>query len=352
MSTCRLPSRLYLDVTNACPLRCLHCCSSSGEPFARELTGEELLGIVDQCHAMGVKNLVISGGEPMLREDLMDILARAGALGLGVTLLTSGVLMTEEAAACLARQGVRVKISLDGVKASSHDSLRGNGAFRAALKALELLQSSGLKALSVHFTVHRGNFTEMTELPGLLSRLAVRNIVVGTIKPSGRAAAHGELLIPPAMIPYLKQKIRDLSDHGGLHLENFTDRGWDGFGCPAKCSKFGINAYGKATTCAFFSTEFLGGSVRESSLMELWEQYQARSGMFVPSKQCASCPALADSGGGCRARAYYYSGDINGPDPHCCALYEKMRFIEAHRPLVLEAARDAWAAFMGLRCEV
>lgn len=334
-----IPSRVYLDVTNACQLRCRHCCTSSGARREDELSLGEILSVVDQVKAMGIERLVISGGEPLLRPELATILEHARALGLQVTLLTNGLLIDEGWTQRLVALGVRVKISLDGATAGTHDLLRGKGAFERTCAVLRNLACAGAPDLTVHYTVHRKNLAELESLPGLLGELGVRNVVIGTIKPSGRARTNQELLIPPRMIPYVQQRVRAVQRHAGITVCQLQDRGWEGFGCPAACNKLGLTASGRLTTCAFFGQEYLGGSIRERSLEALWRDHLTRGDMFVANPSCASCPTLAGCGGGCRARALYYQGDINATDPHCCAFSNKKAFLERHRG-ELEAARQ------------
>jgi radical SAM protein with 4Fe4S-binding SPASM domain len=225
-----------------------------------------------------------------------------------------------------------VKISLDGVTPETHDFLRGRGTFDKTLEVLSLLRSAGAEGLVVHYTVQRKNCVELLKLPGLLATLGVRNVVVGIIKPSGRAKVNDALLIPPSMIPYIRQKIDALADYG--------------FGCPATCNKFGITATGRVTTCAFFGQELLGGSIREYPLATLWERHITGNDIFVANEQCAHCPSLPNTGGGCRARSLYYHQDLNGVDPYCCALYQKKLFLEKHRLLLQNALQNRENAFV------
>jgi len=335
-----IPSRIYVDVTNACPLQCLHCCSASGESYPDELTFAEIAGIIEQTSEMSIRNIVFSGGEPMLRRDLFDILEYARSEGLSITLLTNGMLIDSNAAATFAEMGIRVKLSIDGVTDVSHDFLRGDGSFERTVEALMLLRSARVENRSVHFTAHRMNFDDLMQLPEFLPSVGIRNLVVGTIKPSGRAREHEPLLIPASLYPYFKQRVSELSRSGSINIQAHTERGWEGFGCPASCNKFGITAYGRATTCVFFEDQHLGGSIREHSLRELWEQYRAQDSIFIPSDACRDCPALPASGGGCRIRALHHYGDINERDPYCCALYEKKLFLDSYRYICEEALHD------------
>lgn len=341
-----IPSRVYLDVTNACQLRCRHCCTSSGAPFEDELALDEIFSVIDQVQAMGIARLVISGGEPLLRAELPAIFEHAHALGLDVTLLTNGLLIDEDWTQRFLDLEVRVKISLDGTTAATHDYLRGRGTFDRACVVLGSLAASGVRDLTVHYTVHRKNFAELPLLPDLLARLGVTNVVIGTLKPSGRARVNEELLIPPQMVPYVQQKVRAIKRQAQITILELNDRGWEGFGCPATCNKLGLTASGRLTTCAFFGQEYLGGSIRESSLEELWHDHLRRGDMFVANASCAGCSSLPRCGGGCRARALYYNDDINGTDPYCCAFSRKKLFLDEHRGELETARQGSLGAFL------
>ena len=339
------PSRVYLDVTNRCQLNCRHCCSASGQAFSDELSVDELLSVVRQVRAMDVKNLVLSGGEPLVKPELARVLEFAVFNNLNVTILTNGLLIDDEWAQRLARWGVRVKISLDGAVAATHDYLRGPNTFERTCAVLKRLVAAGAKDVAVHFTVHRKNLHELNALPPLLASLGIRNVVIGTIKPSGRARLNEALLIPPSMVPYVQQRVSALKRRAEVTVQHLSDKGWEGFGCPAVCNKLGITANGRLTTCAFFGKEMLGESIRDYSLAELWQRHLSRGSMFNANDNCRACPSLSRCGGGCRARALYYYGDINATDPYCCAFHEKKTLVDDNRALLQAAMNDPFKAF-------
>lgn len=321
------PARVYLDVTDACNLRCRHCCTASGTPRADELTLREIAHVIDQVAAMKVRYLVISGGEPMLRPELPQVLTHARGRGLAVTLLTNGLLVDRAAAQMLSRMKIRVKISLDGATRETHEALRGSGTFDSTLNALLILRSAEAEGLAVHFTLNRINANELLRLPAVLTSVGVRNLVVGVIKPSGRAKDNADLLVPPSMVPYLRLQIDILAQNPEITLQSFADQCTGAFGCPATCNKFGVTASGRVTTCAFFGNELLGDSIRDHLLYTLWERQKLRDMVFAANKRCARCPDLPTTGGGCRARAMYYHGDLNAPDPYCCTKREHRLFL-------------------------
>jgi MoaA/NifB/PqqE/SkfB family radical SAM enzyme len=138
-----------------------------------------------------------------------------------------------------------VKISLDGAVAATHDCLWGPGTFERTRSVLKRLVTSGAKDLAAHFTVHRKNLHERDALPSFLASLGVRNVVVGTIKPSGRARLNEALLIPPSMVPYVQQRVSALKRRVEVTVQHLSDKGWEGFSCPAVCNKLSITANGR-----------------------------------------------------------------------------------------------------------
>lgn len=122
------------------------------------------------------------------------------------------------------------------------------------------------------------------------------------------------------MAPYFRLRLAALARSPALNLVRFRDRGVKGFGCPAGRSKLGVTADGRVTGCAFLGSAGLGGSVREHPLAELWERQAVWGANLAVNATCRACPALPATGGGCRARALFLLGDLNAPDPYCCAL--------------------------------
>jgi sulfatase maturation enzyme AslB (radical SAM superfamily) len=118
---------LWIHVTNKCNLRCKHCHLSSGASFQDELTTEEIFSIVSQAEQLGVKLLVVTGGEPLVREDILDILNYASEHIDRVLLLTNGTLITDEIAEKLKEFKVDVQVSLDGAQQETQDFIRGKG---------------------------------------------------------------------------------------------------------------------------------------------------------------------------------------------------------------------------------
>lgn len=316
----RIPNRLYLDVTSLCNQRCLHCSVEAGEESPGLLSLEEIFDVLHQARTIGIGKVVFSGGEPLARKGIFEILEHCRGLGMEVTVLTNGSLINSAAVDFFKAQVIHIKISLDGASEETHDYLRGKGAFSHLMKVLKLLERLPDHLKSLHFTIHRKNIQELLVIPELLEKVKIRNLMIGTIKPSGRAALNRELILPPQMTPYVRQMIQKVKSDPRICVQEFASKGWEGFGCPAVCDKFGLSADGRATTCVFLGKDYLQKSIRETSLENLWSQYLGAENLFKVNDTCAACSWLEKTGGGCRARAKYFYGDINAPDPTCCAM--------------------------------
>jgi radical SAM protein with 4Fe4S-binding SPASM domain len=326
------PTRVYVDLTNACPMRCRHCYNSSGVATDDELSDDEVRALIDQVKDIGASSLIFSGGEPMARSGFMQLTSYACMRGLAVTIMTTGSQVTPESARALAQLRVRIKISLDGVTSATHDALRGQGAFAAALRGIRLLQSAGNKDLVVHYTVHQRNLQELSSLPLLLAELGLRNTVVGLVKPVGRARGDSSLLIPLSMVGKASDEITNLSRSQAVSLQNYPSGARSTFGCPN--DRLSVTADGWVTPCAFLGQEFREGNLRQHPLDVIWRRHLANGHAFAINERCAQCPNFALAGGGCRARALYYTGDINAPDPYCCESYKNR--LQSEKALSLE----------------
>ena len=179
------PRLVFWEVTKGCNLRCIHCRATATElSSTNDLPTTKALNLIKQVSQSFLPILVLSGGEPLFRQDIFDLASYATSLGIRVALATNGTLVTKPMARKIADSGVRrVSISLDGVDAFTHDAFRGMpGAFDAALRGFRNLRELGM-SLQINMTIARHN---SQQLPAVL-RLA---------KEIGADALHTFLLVP------------------------------------------------------------------------------------------------------------------------------------------------------------
>ena len=142
MTTAHAPRLVAWELTNRCNLRCRHCrAADAGEAVPGELSRDEALALVDDIASLGPLTLILTGGEPLVREDFMDIVRAGVSRKLRVAVATNGTLVTEGLAREMKTEGVsRVSLSLDGPDAATHDAQRGlEGAYDMLVAAAALL---------------------------------------------------------------------------------------------------------------------------------------------------------------------------------------------------------------------
>ena len=182
-----LPVSVGMEITSRCQLKCIHCFNSSGQPGERELSTDELIGLVDQFVEFGAINFFITGGEPMLKPGIERLIERLGSQRLTVSLISNGVYLPEAALRALARnKNISVRISIDGMH-DIHDAIRGvPGTFARAQENIERMLRSGI-AVSISFTLNDINREELGKVACHFKELGCEGIAVGVTSSAGRA---------------------------------------------------------------------------------------------------------------------------------------------------------------------
>jgi radical SAM protein with 4Fe4S-binding SPASM domain len=200
--------KLYL--TRRCNLRCVMCNAWAEQAGGHdELSTGEVLCVIDQARALGLADLKLFGGEPMLRRDLDVIVEHAAMLGVRCTLITNGTLLTGQRARRLVEAGLaQLDLSLDAGDAGLHDAIRGvPGTWRRATQGLRAVQAAAhsLKrrvVIRVNAVVMRGNYLGLPKLVGQLSSLAVDEITLNPVVPqaANRRETASQVVLEPADI--------------------------------------------------------------------------------------------------------------------------------------------------------
>ena len=154
------PLRLLAwETTRRCNLACLHCRAAAGSgPYPDELSTDEGKKLLDDLASLGQVVVILTGGEPLLRDDIFDLAAYGNGLGHRMVMAVNGTLLTPAIAARLKAAGIqRLSISIDGATAESHDRLRAvHGAYAGALSGIAACQEAGLP-FQINTTVTRAN---------------------------------------------------------------------------------------------------------------------------------------------------------------------------------------------------
>jgi radical SAM protein with 4Fe4S-binding SPASM domain len=351
------PRLVAWELTNRCNLRCKHCrAADAGEPAPGELTREEALGLVEELAAFAPLTLILSGGEPLVRDDFPEIVRAAVARGLRVAVATNGTLLDEAMARRLKSEGVgRVSLSLDGADAATHDSLRGlEGAYGMFMEATERLKAAGLP-FQVNTTFTRRNVGELERIVEVVPDLGAVEHHVFMFVPTGRgskmadeslgAEAYEEVLrwlaekqrawsirIQVTCAPHYQRILRQTPGLDGgacLRACSSTHRQADprhrGGGCLAGTAFAFVSSQGEVFPCGYLPIP--AGDVRVTPFAGIWNSaplFLALRDRKRLEGRCGACEYRRVCGG-CRARAYAVSSKVFGEEPYCTHVPAKMR---------------------------
>ncbi|MFZ5595599.1 MAG: putative heme d1 biosynthesis radical SAM protein NirJ2 [Bacillota bacterium] len=323
------------NTTNGCNLYCKHCYRDAGVRAGEELNTEEGMNLIDEIAKAGFKIMIFSGGEPLIREDIYDLVSHAVNRGLRPVFGTNGTLIDGVVAERLKNSGAAAMgISLDSVDPEKHDTFRGQtGAWQKAVDGMKACREAGLP-FQIHTTVVDWNYDEIEEITDFAVKVGALAHHVFFLVPTGRGAdIEGESLradkyeklltrimkkqrevnieLKPTCAPQFMRIAREL----GVKTR-FTK------GCLAGISYCIISPVGNVQPCAYLNIS--AGNVRERPFSEIWRDNPVfnRLRSMEYSGGCGVCKYRKICGG-CRARAYVYNGDYMAEEPWC--LYRAMK---------------------------
>lgn len=305
------PLAVHLEIVGACNLSCGHCFAAPLPRHRDPLTLDELRDLFGQLAAVGAFRLGLTGGEPLLRRDLLDILDAATDAGLHPCLTTNGLLLTESMARALAeRPLIWLNVSLDGATAETNDALRGAGTFDAVLRRLQVLREHARFTLA--FTLTRHNLHEIERCVELADAVGAHTAVFRPLYPTGAALERPDLM--PDFVDYT-EALRRIAHADVRPLDPFSPQAravtagkvHDNDGCGAANTVCSISVQGQVNPCSFLGPDFEAGSVRERPFRELWDAGWS----FARLRDTAG----EDFQGGCRARSQALAGSVHARDP-------------------------------------
>ena len=318
------------ELTRNCNLNCVHCrAAASKGPHKEELTFAECKRILDQIAEFASPTIILTGGEPLMRDDIFEIIEYGNKQGLRLVIAINSTLLTEEKALKLRDGGIkRVSLSLDGKDAKAHDAFRGvDGSYNSVMKAADILNATGLP-FQINTTVTRFNVNDLFEIYNL-------------VKLIGAVAWHVFLLVPVGRGKDLKGKeldamayedvlnwLYDIESRNELEMKVtcaphyyriVKERGSipKSAGCLAGKSFMFISHKGIAQPCGYL--EISSGDVRAHGVKKVWEESPVFNQLRDISSyrgKCGGCRYLKICSG-CRARAYELHGDFLQEEPYC-----------------------------------
>ena len=335
--TTAAPIVISWNLTRLCNLACGHCyldAVSRKREAPDELRTEEALGVIDQLAetAPGAM-LILTGGEPLLRRDLVDLVRAASRKGLMPVIGTNGTLVSAERARMLKDAGCAgVGISLDSANPGFHDRLRGvAGAWQRAIEGIEAARDAGL-AILMQTTLFEENRHDLPAMADLAERFGAMAFNLFFLVCTGRGVTQTDLSAETyeetlREIDRLQRerpslKIRARCAPYMRRIEGLrASESRDGYAewssaCLAGRRYFRITPQGYITPCPYIPA--VAGSLRMQTLREIWQESPlfARLRDELPGGKCGACDYRL-SCGGCRARAHAAGGDIMAEDPKC-----------------------------------
>lgn len=329
---------LSWNTTKRCNLYCKHCYRESDEnPALNELTTEEGYKLIDEIsRTKAFKILILSGGEPLIREDLEDLARHAKKRGLIPVLGTNGTLITKQRAKALKEAGVAaVGISLDSVCPEKHNVFRQTPeAFKKAILGIKNAREAGIR-VQINPTITKDNVGEIEELIEMAEGLDAGAVHPFFLVEAGRGKCMTENALSNEeyfkalesilalqtssqveLKPTCAPQFMSLAKSMGLKTR-FTR------GCLAGTSYCCILPSGQVHVCPYLPIE--AGHVRENGFDEIWKESDVFVKLRKQSNYKGACGSCQDHSicGGCRARAYYNTGDYMKADPMSDHCYKK-----------------------------
>ncbi len=175
----------HWEITRLCNLRCNHCITSCGLVGGDEILTKDALLAIGRMKKLGCKRIMVTGGEPLARKDILSILEAGKADGMGLRLITNGLTANRNLVFRLSKLLDLIGVSLDGSREETHDALRGAGSFKKACRAISIFSS--VMPVSAHITVSAHNIHELGAIIEKASELGATFIHVSEISILGRA---------------------------------------------------------------------------------------------------------------------------------------------------------------------
>lgn len=338
------PRLVFWELTKSCNLKCVHCrASADNEIFKGELDTDNIMRIIDDIASFAKPILVLTGGEPLYRKDIFTIVEYANNKGFRLALATNGTLIDKDIALKIKKSGIqRVSISIDGKDAHSHDAFRGiKGSFNKAVGGTALLEDAGVE-FQFNTTITRRNVEELEEIILLSEKAGAKALHIFMLVPVGCGAEIAETDMLPKQkyedtliwlyermkstnmefkatcAPPYYRIIRQKAKEEGRIVSVQTD-GMAAMtrGCLAATGVCFISNTGDMQPCGYLPV--IAGNVNEKAFKEIWvhsELFNELRDLDNLKGKCGRCGYKAVCAG-CRARAYYETGDYLEEEPYC-----------------------------------
>jgi PqqA peptide cyclase len=329
-STIPNPLALIAELTHRCPLHCVYCSNPlEMQTRASELPTETWSRVFKEAAEAGVLQADFTGGEPLARTDILDLVRAARAAGLYVNLITSGVPMDEAKLAALVEAGLdHIQLSFQGAREEIANEISGTHSHEHKLRVLEWLKRHRI-AVTLNFVIHRRNIDQLEEMLALAESSSATRVEFANVQYYGWAFANRENLLPTReqlnhSVEFLKREQERLK--GKIRIEFVVPDYYAKY--PKPCmGGWGrklmlITPSGDALPC--HAAQIIPGltfeNVKDRTLRGIWEYspaFQKFRGEAWMQEPCKTCDRREQDFGGCRCQALLLGGDPAATDPVC-----------------------------------
>jgi radical SAM protein with 4Fe4S-binding SPASM domain len=330
---------VYWICTQACNLRCTYCYQEAMVARPHELSAEEALDLVGQVADAGARTLVFTGGEPFSRRDLLPLARAVKARGLHANVITNGHYITRKNIREVAETFDLVTVSLDHGRPEHHDAQRGQGTWRRAVSAIELLLDAGVQ-VDVNSVLSRLGLASIDELISFVQSKRVGQHRIVAQFPMGRGAGTRDDELT-------SQEILDLPDdlhaiHNAMTADgaqvraegSYSQKGRIRTHCGAGLSEVSVDPEGWVYPCKLLQyPEFRTQNVRDSRLADIYRDSLILGGVrgkvAKNLQPCSTCVIRDGCGGGCRGIQYSFTGSYDTAHPLFCAYLRRQFEVRA-----------------------
>jgi len=296
--------RVIWEITNQCNYRCPYCIfSSTAVKPQNELDTARMKSVIDELHDLGFSHFKVSGGEPFIRKDLLEVLAHAKSKGFYIDLSSNASLITEERAAGLKNISVdMVHVSLDGHTKELQEAARGSGTFEPTIRGIKYLVKNGLY-VRTGCLIFNKNDRRMEEIARYCAELGVNEIIFSLMEPVGRLKGDNSMMTERTP-DELMREIEEIENELKTKIKvshSFTEKpGKDCAGiCPGTTKFLSIDNFGRVSPCTWVA-ERAPEYVSKNTLLSASLKAILNEKEITEYKKLVQ--RFADSGGGCPMR--------------------------------------------------
>jgi PqqA peptide cyclase len=339
------PLGLLAELTYRCPLHCPYCSNPLNlSAYNDELTLDEWVRVFGEARSLGILQLHLSGGEPLQRRDLVEIVSQAHKLSFYTNLITSALGLTPAKAEQLKKAGLdHVQISLQAADAQTADMIAGTPSFRRKLAAARLVKELGFP-LTLNVVLHRRNIEQIGSLLALAEELDADRLELANTQYYGWALRNRAALLPSRIeLQQAESVIRAARERlaGRMQILYVLPDYYSRY--PKPCMggwarhQLTVTPNGNVLPCSAAAqiSSLPIENIRLRSLDWIWDEalmFSRFRGTAWMREPCRSCPRQLVDFGGCRCQAFQLTGDAEATDPVC--------YLSPHHALVAETVRE------------